>query len=68
MRQRIGRRGELPTLAAMATATARNHGEDQEMIEKDLGGGEDQHGRPSRVGGPSQVGFESVSESRSSLY
>ena len=46
----------------------RNKGEDQEGVGEGLRGGEDQQGRPSRVGGPAQVEFESVSESRSSPH
>ena len=46
----------------------RNKGEDQEGVGEGLRGGEDQQGRPSRVEGPAQVEFESVSESRSSPH
>jgi len=44
----------------------RNHGEDQGMHKGGLGGVEDQQGRPSQGGGPNQVDFEPVSESRTS--
>ena len=44
----------------------RNHGEDQGMHKGGLGGVEDQQGRRSQGGGPNQVDFEPVSESRTS--
>ena len=46
----------------------RNQGGGQETHRGGLGGVEDQQGRPSEDGGPTQVDFESVSESRSSLH
>jgi hypothetical protein len=46
----------------------RNHGEHQEILGEELGGGKDQQGRPSQGGGPNRVDFEFVSESRSSLH
>jgi len=46
----------------------RNQGEDQETHRGGLGGVEDQQGCPSKDGGPNQVDFESVSESRSCLH
>ena len=44
----------------------RNHGEDQGMHKGWLGVVGDQQGRSSQGGGPNQVDFESVSESRTS--
>jgi len=41
----------------------RNHGEDQGMHKRWLGGMEDQQGRSSQGGGPNRVDFEPVSES-----
>ena len=41
-----------------------NHGDDQRMHKKWLGGVEDQQGHPSQGGGPNRVDFEPVLESR----
>ena len=46
----------------------RNHGYDEEDIGEEFGGVVDHQGQPSRVGGPIQVEFESVLESRSSPH
>ena len=43
----------------------RNYGDDDEDVGEEFGGVVDQQGQPSRVGGPIQVEFESVLESRS---
>ena len=45
-----------------------NFGVDQEVLRERHGGGEDQHGRPSQVGGPIHIKFESTSDSRSRLH
>ena len=44
----------------------RNKGEDQQGRGKDLGGVEDQRGRPEQDGGPNRFDFVSVSDSRNS--
>jgi len=46
----------------------RNHGDNEEDVGKEFGGVVDQQGQPSRVGGPIQVEFESVSKSRNSPH
>ena len=46
----------------------RNHGDDDETCGEELGGVEGQQGHANQVGGPIQVGLESVSEPRSSLH
>ena len=46
----------------------RNNGEDKETLKEGLRGVEDQQRRPSQDGGPNQVDFEYVSESRTSLH
>jgi hypothetical protein len=43
----------------------RNNGEDEELFGGRLGGGKDETGRPSQVGGPQHPEFESALESRS---
>jgi hypothetical protein len=46
----------------------RNEGEDQQGRGKDLGGVEDQRGRPDQDGSPNRFDFVSVSDSRNSPY
>jgi hypothetical protein len=46
----------------------RNEGEDQQGRGEDLGGVEDQRGRPDQDGSPNRFDFVSVSDSRNSLY
>jgi hypothetical protein len=46
----------------------RNEGEDQQGHGKDLGGVEDQRGRPDQDGSPNRFDFILVSDSRNSLY
>jgi hypothetical protein len=46
----------------------RNKGEDQQGRGKDLGGVEDQRGRPDQDGSPNRFDFISVSDSRNSPY
>jgi hypothetical protein len=46
----------------------RNYGEDQEALEGRPGGGGNQQGCPSQVGGPNRTKIESFSESRSSPH
>jgi hypothetical protein len=46
----------------------RNEGEDQKGRGKDLGGVEDQLGRPDQDGTPNRFDFISVSDSRNSPY
>jgi hypothetical protein len=48
--------------------TLRNEGEDQQGRGKDLGGVEDQRGRPDQDGSPNRFDFVSVSDSRNSPY
>jgi hypothetical protein len=46
----------------------RNKGEDQQGRGKDLGGVEDQRGRPNQDGNPNRFNFVSVSDFRNSPY
>jgi hypothetical protein len=46
----------------------RNQGEDQQGHGKDVGGVEDQRGRPDQVGSSNRFDFVSVSDSRNSPY
>ena len=46
----------------------RNHGEEKEMLREGLGGVENQQGRSDQGGGPNQLDFESILESRSSQH
>jgi hypothetical protein len=46
----------------------RNEGEDQQGRGKDLGGVEDQRGRPDQDGSLNRIDFVSVSDSRNSPY
>lgn len=46
----------------------RTHGEDREMMGDGHGGVEDQQGRASKGGGPTQTDSESIPESRSSAH
>ena len=46
----------------------RNHGYDEEDVGEEFGGVVDQQGKPSGVGGPIQVEFESTSDSRNSPH
>jgi hypothetical protein len=46
----------------------RNEGEDQQGCGKDLGGVEDQRGRPDQDGSPNRFDFVSVSDSSNSPY
>jgi hypothetical protein len=46
----------------------RNEGEDQQGCGKDLGGVEDQRGRPDQDGSPNRFDIVSVSDSRNSPY